>query len=70
LAGRYRQIKSLVSFQEKVLNRWIAIKRFQSQSRREGVFDPIPPLAGLDQKKISLCDLRVSAVSLIKRGKD
>jgi len=45
----------------------IAIKQFRSQSRREEAFDPIA-VSRLDQKKISLCDLRASAVNLILRG--
>jgi hypothetical protein len=67
LAQRYRQIKTPLSFQARFLIGDLAIKRFRSQSRREEAFDPTPRFAGLDQKKIFLCDLRASAVNLILR---
>jgi hypothetical protein len=56
--------KPSVPFRTRFLIGAIAIKRFRSQSRREEAFDPTPRFAGLDQKKIFLCDLRASAVNL------
>ena len=60
--------KPSVPFRTRFLIGAIAIKRFRSQSRREEAFDPTPRFAGLDQKKICLCDLRTSALNLILRG--
>jgi len=45
----------------------VAIKRFRSQSRREEAFDPIA-VSRLDQKKISLCDLRACGEPDFGRG--